>query len=142
HSSSPVRASKALKRRSLVAPTNTRSPPVTVGPALPELPTSCLPSGSSSVSPSTDSQRISPLFVSTAMSRAHGGRWQGRVGPIGRPFSSNSPLIGALKLKNGPTPRMLARSYGCVEPTASKLYVTFGSLSSTQPTSDVSCELT
>ena len=36
---------------------------------------------------------------------------------------------------------MLARSYGCFEPTASKLYVTFGSLSCTQPTSAPSCEV-
>ena len=39
----------------------------------------------------------------------------------GRPFSSYLPLSGAVKLKNGPTPFMLARSYGCLEPTASKL---------------------
>jgi hypothetical protein len=29
--------------------------------------------------------------------------------------------MGALKVKNGPTPLTLARSYGCFEPTASKL---------------------
>ena len=94
---------------------------MTVGPALPELPTSCLPSGSCSFKPSVDSHAISPVFAFTATSLPHGGRWHGRLGPTGRLFSSYLPDSGALNVKNGPTPPMLARSYGCFEPTASKL---------------------
>src|SRR5512138_2807369 len=89
HSSLPVLASNARKRRSLVAPTNTRPPAVTVGPALPLLPTSCFPAGRASFSPSTDSHAISPVFALTATSFDHGGRTHDNCGPgFGRPFSS------------------------------------------------------
>src|SRR5688572_2964333 len=115
-SSLPVFASNARNRRSLVVPTNTTPPAVTDGPALPALPTSCLPSGNASFKPSTLSQAISPVTALTATSLPHGGRWHGALGPTARPLASNCPLIGALKVKNGPTPLMLARSYGCFEP--------------------------
>src|SRR5688572_25317949 len=73
HNCCPVAASNARKRRSLVAPTKTSPPAVTVGPALPELPTSRLPSGSSSITPSGTDQRNAPVFASTATSSPHGG---------------------------------------------------------------------
>src|SRR4030095_1234867 len=72
----------ARKRRSVVAPTNTSPPAVTVGPALPLLPVSCLPSGSASVSPSGVSHAISPVLALTATSRPHGGRWHGRLAGV------------------------------------------------------------
>src|SRR5690606_34021064 len=106
----PVVASKARKRRSFVAPTNTRPPAVTVGPALPEFPTSCLPSGSSSITPSGTDHLIAPLFASTATSSPHGGLKHGACGPCGRPLSSYSPDNGALNEKNGPLPSTLAWS--------------------------------
>ena len=98
HSSLPVFASKARNRRSLVAPTNTRPPAVTVGPALPLPPVSCLPSGSASVRPSGLSHAISPVLALTATSRAHGGRWHGRFATV-RPLAS---LSGAVNVKYGP----------------------------------------
>src|SRR5262245_24715746 len=118
HASFPVFASNARKRPSLVAPTNTSPPPVTVGPALPLLPTSCLPGGSASLRPSGVSQTICPVFALTAISFDHGGRWHGSDGPIGvgaPPGVRGSlyfPLSGAENVKNGPTPFTLARSYG------------------------------
>jgi hypothetical protein len=72
-SSLPVFASKARKRPSDVAPTNTRPPAVTVGPALPPLPASCLPAGRFSFKPSTDCHTISPVLALTAYSFDHGG---------------------------------------------------------------------
>ena len=92
-SSLPVFESKARNRRSVVAPTKTRPPAVTVGPALPLFPVSCLPSGSASVRPSGVSQAISPVLALTATRRPHGGRWHGRFAIV-RPVSS---LSGALK---------------------------------------------
>src|SRR5215216_5897941 len=121
HNSFPVFASKARKRRSLVAPMNTRPPAVTVGPALPLFPTRRLPSGSASLVPSTDCHAIVPLLASTAISFDHGGRWHGNIGPGRARPSSLYPFNGALNEKNGPTPLTLARSYGCLDPRASKL---------------------
>src|SRR5262245_40701712 len=121
HSSLPVLASKALNRRSLVAPTKTSPPAVTVGPALPLPPTSCLPAGSASLVPSTDSHATIPVFALIAISFDHGGRAHGSCGPgFGLPLSSY-PFIGAENVKNGPTPFTLARSYACFDPRASKL---------------------
>src|ERR1044072_6470176 len=106
----PVLASNARNRRSFVAPTNTRPPAVTVGPALPLLPTRRLPSGRASFTPSTDSQAIVPVLRFTATSFDHGGRCQGSCGPgRGRPLASY-PWSGALNVKNGPTPFTRARS--------------------------------
>src|SRR4030095_7589094 len=96
HSSLPVFESKARKRRSFVAPTKISPPAVVVGPALPLPPVSCLPSGSASLRPRVLSQAISPVLAFTATSRAHGGRWHGRVAS-GR---AGAPLDGAVYEKN------------------------------------------
>src|ERR1051326_5642463 len=93
HNSLPVFESKARKRASLVAPTNTRPPAVTMGPALLADPASCFPSGNDSTSPSGTCQAKSPVFALTAIRRPHGGRKQGRFATV-RPLAS---FTGALK---------------------------------------------
>src|SRR5262252_7673726 len=113
HSSLPVFESNARMRRSFVAPTMTIPPAVAIGPALPLPPVFFFPSGSVSVMPSGTCQAMSPVFALTATSRAHGGRWHGRLA-ITRPFSSR---IGALNVKYGPAPLTLPRSYGCLDPS-------------------------
>src|SRR5262249_4741415 len=112
HTSLPVFESNARNRRSFVAPTKTSPPAVTIGPALPEPPTFCLPGGSASLIPSVVTQAMSPVFALTAHSFAQGGFWQGAL-PNMRPFSSR---IGAAKPLYGPGPLMLPRSYGCGDP--------------------------
>src|SRR5262245_33220733 len=99
-------------RLSLVAPTNTRPPAVTDGPALPLPPTARRPSGRASAVPSVLCQAISPVFAFTATSLDHGGRLHGSE-PCVLPAASFS---GALNEKYGPAPSTLARSYGVVAP--------------------------
>src|SRR4249919_2801678 len=110
HSSLPVFESNARKRRSLVAPMNTRPPAVTVGPALPLPPTFCLPAGRKSLTPSVVCHAISPVLALTAIKRDHGGRWHGRI--TSRP-SAFFPA-DAENVWNGPTPSIDARSYSSV----------------------------
>src|SRR3954466_6162613 len=95
HNSLPVLESKARKRASRVAPTNTRPPAVTIGPALFADPASCLPSGKLSTSPRGTCQAKSPVFAFTAIRRPHGGRKQGKLATV-LPLASFS---GALNPK-------------------------------------------
>jgi hypothetical protein len=72
-SSFPVFESKARKRASSVAATNTRPLAVAMVPPLPGRPVFCLPSGKLSVIPSGTFQAILPVLTSTATSSPHGG---------------------------------------------------------------------
>src|SRR3954471_10764395 len=75
HSSLPVFASKARKRLSSVAPTNTSPPAVAIEPPLPGRPVFCLSGGSVSVTPSGTRQANSPVLTSIAVRFPHGGCW-------------------------------------------------------------------
>ena len=78
HSSSPVSASKARKRWSLVAATKTRPPAVTIDPPMFGVPVFGTPRFvSSSNSPRVSRQRNSPVLRSTAVRWPQGGFWQG-----------------------------------------------------------------
>src|SRR5205085_8987639 len=95
HSSLPVLDSNARKRASF-AGTNRSPPAVDVGPALPTLPTSCLPSGRRSFNPRITCQAMSPVLALIANNLPHGGVWHG--------------IPSAAKPLYGPGPLMLPRS--------------------------------
>ena len=139
HSSLPVFESNARKRRSSVAPTKTRPPAVTVGPALPLPPVFCFPAGRKSFTPSVVSHAISPVFALTAISRDHGGRWHGRIDvAAGRVL----PRRRGERVERSDAVHRRAIVERAASRRVSKLYVTPGFFFSTQPTSDVSCEFT
>src|SRR5579862_7344004 len=78
HNSFPVFDSNAWNRRSLVAPTNTTPPAVTIDPPSPNAPVLCTPFDSiSSLVPSGTLQAMSPVLALTAVRCDHGGIWQG-----------------------------------------------------------------
>src|SRR6266576_1992717 len=108
HSCSPVLASKARKRLSVVAPINTTPPAVTIDPPRFGVPVVVF---SSSTLPSATFQTISPLFTSTAFNVPHGGFWQGHS------FSSQnlaySPPLAPRRNRSG-----ASSACGCIAPTA------------------------
>jgi hypothetical protein len=79
HSSKPVRESKALKRRSLLAPMNSSPAAVVIGPPMFNRPVRCFGPESCSVIPSGTRHAMSPVCAFTATRFPHGGFWHGHA---------------------------------------------------------------
>src|SRR6267154_2391959 len=108
HSCSPVRASKARKRLSIVAPINTTPPSVTIVPPRLGVPVDVF---SSSTTPSGTFQTISPLFTSTALSVPQGGFWHGHW--CSSQKRAYSPSLELLRYRTG-----ASAACGSIAPTA------------------------